>query len=92
MARAFHSAGKDRSRATDNPGAGRGRNRLVAVEIQEIGACFLDVLLCETGRDKIAARLFVDPSGVSVLRPVFIYTRHLSNHACNCRIKVAMSK
>jgi len=74
MARAFHSAGKDRSRATDNAGAGRGRNRLVAVEIQEIGACFLDVLLCETGRDKIAARLFVDPSGVSVLRPVFIFT------------------
>jgi hypothetical protein len=48
------------------------------VEIQEMGACFLDVLLCETVRDKIAARLFVDPSGVSVLR-LFIYARHLSD-------------
>jgi hypothetical protein len=77
MARAFHSAGKDRSRATDNPGASVGAIAR-RVEIQEMGACFLDVLLCETVRDKIAARLFVDPSGVSVLRP-FIYARHLSD-------------
>jgi hypothetical protein len=51
-------------------------------------------LLCETVREKIAARLFVDPSGVSVLRP-FIYLRTAPfgpNQACNCRIKVAMSK
>ena len=67
---------------------------LVASRFKRWGPVPLDVLLCETVRDKIAARLFVDPSGVSVLRP-FIYLRTAPfgpNHACNCRIKVAMSK
>ena len=46
--------------------------------------------LCETIRDKIVARLFIDPSSVSILRPfIYLHTRH---HSDPIRPVIAASK